>query len=798
MHSMRFGAIQRAPVRAESERTRRLRTARHAQTRASGEAEELRVTPMRGECGRSKYAQRVREARNRAAKDSISRHVLVVGEPGTMKLDTAKLVHFSSVRRSLASRTLDCGRFFRLFPNKLLEKGPNEDSSAKIALDDIVQTEVRAVDALKKAFDAVKPNGSLILRDVDLLPEMARKALNDELSRESTKALNGIDHVRALMTTSCIVPSIIAGLDESSITTIRIPPLRVRRVDIESEANFLVRCVRIEDDDPMRYQISEDGIRALQAHDWPGNEDELEVVLRRAIVQLRSNRGCMSTDDNKTVYNQSLEVITREVLWPGSKLAYGGRREGTNFRMNLFSSLPWTWNVMRSDFWNGEFQSKIVLPIFILVNLGLIFGPQTRDQNVFLNFFWAWWWPGILLSYPFIGRMWCAFCPFMVVGTVAQDAVLQRGGKLRSWPNDTLSKYGGWFLFVLFALILLWEELWNLENHAILSSMLLMLITSGAVVGSVAFEKRIWCRYLCPIGGMNGLFAKLSATEIRAEQGVCSAQCSTYGCFKGGPAVPPSGMETDGCPLGIHPAQIKDNHDCVLCGSCVQACPHNSVRLNLRPPGIDLWTTNESRGHEVALLFLLLGAVFCHRLPDIAGKFDPLAYDTIKTAIATTGNDEFYSTAFQMHFIAAVGALAYPGLLAVVAYTVAQIIHAVAGSNNTRVNPFIEESYAYVPLCWLGLLAHFLDLGMAEAGQVLQVASRTFGLSTVVASDALPSLVADSHVISFCQGICILAGTTWSLVLLRYNSSKPWLYVAPQAATIFLLGAQMWDLIVLN
>lgn len=114
-----------------------------------GEAEELRVTPMRGECGRSKYAQRVREARKRAANDGISRHVLVVGEPGTMKLDTAKLVHFSSVRRSLASNTLDCGRFFRSFPKKLLEKGPNEDSSAKTALDDFVQTEVRAVDALK-------------------------------------------------------------------------------------------------------------------------------------------------------------------------------------------------------------------------------------------------------------------------------------------------------------------------------------------------------------------------------------------------------------------------------------------------------------------------------------------------------------------------------------------------------------------------------------------------------------------------------------------------------------------------
>lgn len=29
-----------------------------------------------------------------------------------------------------------------------------------------------------------------------------------------------------------------------------------------------------------------------------------------------------------------------------------------------------------------------------------------------------------------------------------------------------------------------------------------------------------------------GLFAKLSMTELRARQGVCSGTCSTYHCYK--------------------------------------------------------------------------------------------------------------------------------------------------------------------------------------------------------------------------------------------------------------------------
>lgn len=74
----------------------------------------------------------------------------------------------------------------------------------------------------------------------------------------------------------------------------------------------------------------------------------------------------------------------------------------------------------------------------------------------------------------------------------------------------------------LFGAIFVWEDVWHLDSHAALSGGLLLLITAGAVIFSAVFERRLWCRYLCPIGGMNGLFAKLSMTEVRARQGVCT------------------------------------------------------------------------------------------------------------------------------------------------------------------------------------------------------------------------------------------------------------------------------------
>ena len=47
---------------------------------------------------------------------------------------------------------------------------------------------------------------------------------------------------------------------------------------------------------------------------------------------------------------------------------------------------------------------------------------------------------------------------------------------------------------VVAAGILVWEQVWDLPHHAALSSWLLLLITSGAAIGSYLFERRLWCR----------------------------------------------------------------------------------------------------------------------------------------------------------------------------------------------------------------------------------------------------------------------------------------------------------------
>jgi polyferredoxin len=358
----------------------------------------------------------------------------------------------------------------------------------------------------------------------------------------------------------------------------------------------------------------------------------------------------------------------------------------------------------------------------------------------------------------------------MIYGEALQTLSLKLWPRrLKRWPREEAERWGGWFLFGLFALILLWEELWDLQNTAYLSSCLLLLITAGAIIFSQIFERRFWCRYLCPIGGMNGLYAKLSMTELRAQQGTCSAECTTYQCYKGGPAKG-EGQETGGCPIYSHPAQLEENRDCVLCMTCLKACPHRSVEFNLRPPGIELWTTHTPRAYEVALLLLLLDAVFLHRLPEL--------WATLRLPL-DLGN-------VWVHGGVAIALLSLPALIPLAAQAALYAICRLANTRKPR--PFKELAYGYLPLVLLGTLAHYLRLFLTEAGRVLPVSAATIGLSGV----NLPVVVAHPAVIAFLQGTSLLVGALLAITLTQKIARYPLRLLIPQHLATLGLTVALW------
>ncbi|NEU71876.1 cyclic nucleotide-binding domain-containing protein [Hassallia byssoidea VB512170] len=737
----------------------------------------------RGIVGTSRYAVRLREEIRSSASDRKS--VLIFGEPGLEKDNIAALIHFGSKQRREPIIKINCG---------------------------ILQTS--GADLFGRA--GGKPGllewlgeGTLVLNNIqetppELLPQIVKLIKNstyNPVTRSEEAAAPRTSRARIMIVSEKNQPQIERCIGHN----IKVPPLRVRKADIKAQVDYYI-SLYTQARGIHKQKLAPEALRRLQSYDFPGNLKELESLVQRAIVQAGSAR-----------------ELTEEIFWSADT-------KKKRFRVNLLNVYPDLRKFLRSSWWTDRINYGFTVTAFALIVAVLFIGPQTRDRNFALNLFWAWWWAFFLFLFPFLGRVWCAVCPFMIYGEITQKLSLWLfPRKLKRWNRELAEKWGGWFLFGLFTLIFLWEELWDLENTAYLSACLLLLITAGAMIFSAIFERRFWCRYLCPIGGMNGLFAKLSMTELRAQQGICSATCTTYQCYKGGPQKG-EGMETNGCPLYSHPAQLEDNKDCVLCMTCLKACPHRSVEFNLRPPGIELWTTHVPHTYEVALLFLLLGGVYLHRLPELQSWLG-LHLDL---------------TQFWQHLGLSLLALIIPVAVPLAAYglsnfgfwilnfrlssskisntneqntitphassrqsrrqvpQVGKPAHGTASptqwlqnlkskiQNRRKPKAFIELAYGYLPLVLGGNLAHYLRLSLEEGGRIIPVTFATFGLN----GEQLPVLVAHPAVVDFLQGVTLIFSVLLTIVLTQKIARQPMRSLFWQHLAAITLGASMWAIIV--
>jgi len=689
----------------------------------------------RGIVGTSRYAVRHRQEIRKASSDSLRDRgtnrasVLIFGEPGLEKDNTAALIHFGSSDRHEPLIKVNCDTL----------QANGADLFGRVGG--------------KPGLLEWLGTGSLMLNNLqDLNLELQKKLVTLLETGEYTPIAREGEapptprrcEARILMNSERVLPT----LERKGLVghVIKLSPLRVRKADIIAQVEYYLSLLCRARGVP-KPTLTPEAIRRLQGYDFPGNLAELQALVERAVIQLNGSN-----------------ELTEEVFWATSP-------KSKRFRLNLLNGSPQLRQFLRSPWYPDRLNYGFTFGAFAIVVAVLMVGPQSRDQNVALNFFWAWWWLGILIAFPFVGRLWCSVCPFMVYGEVAQKLSLWLyPRKLLPWSRQEAERWGGWFMFGMFTLILLWEELWDLENTAYLSGCLLLLITAGAVTFSLLFERRFWCRYLCPIGGMNGLFAKLSMTELRAQQGICSASCTTYQCYKGGPEKG-EGQETNGCPLYSHPAQLEDNRDCVLCMTCLKACPHRSVELNLRPPGIELWTTHTPAYAEVCLLFLLLGAVLLHRLPEIE---------------AVLGRS-LHLDHFGWHTGASVLVLLIPGAIALAAHQLMRL-----ANRTVKPRPFLELAYGYLPFVLGANIAHYLQLGLTEAGRVVPVTFATFGLGAA----NLPIFVAHPAVIAFLQSVTLLSAFLLSVILTQKIARQPLWTLLPQHLATGAIAAGMWQIIV--
>ncbi len=329
-----------------------------------------------------------------------------------------------------------------------------------------------------------------------------------------------------------------------------VPPLRKRRKEIPDLVQHYVNQYCQELHKEIR-NLPKETINTLVSYSWPGNDRELATTLKRAVLLA----------SNGVIRPQDIYFDIRKIEGDG--------------RINLMR-LPALRAAMKSPLFPAIFQS-MAAPFFFILLVLLFLGPAEPGKNLGGLFSWAIGWPTMIFGAFLWARFWCSLCPMGTLSRLAKKIISYE------IPFPPFLKQHSDGIIAGSALFIIWlETATNLRNSPINTGILLLTIFLCAIVVSIIFEKQSWCRYLCPLGGMMGVFAKVSPFELRAERNVCASQCTTNECYVGTP-------DREGCPYGQMVPSIRSNRFCKMCGACVKNCPHNAVNLNMRIPGSEIW-----------------------------------------------------------------------------------------------------------------------------------------------------------------------------------------------------------------
>lgn len=206
----------------------------------------------------------------------------------------------------------------------------------------------------------------------------------------------------------------------------------------------------------------------------------------------------------------------------------------------------------------------------------MAFAKILRNTNLASLIVWSYWWPVIIISAIFFGRIWCMVCPMELLTSLAA-----RVG-LKCKPNSFVRS--GWII-TLFYIVILFIGIHTLSIHRIpfrMSIYLLALLTSTVIVGLI-FRRNTFCAYICPVGHLLGLYARLAPFGWSTRDTSICRNCKDHSCTTSANAYVFQGRS---CGVDLNPAHIEDNTNCLLCGQCIKSCDHNNPGIDGRPnPG---------------------------------------------------------------------------------------------------------------------------------------------------------------------------------------------------------------------
>ena len=261
--------------------------------------------------------------------------------------------------------------------------------------------------------------------------------------------------------------------------------------------------------------------------------------------------------------------------------------------------------LMQKRWFQFAFQAP-VLAAFLFTCYAGIFG--TLSDNIAPVAVWTLWWAGLIFAVALLGNAWCFVCPWDALSNLATRlSFWKRADSLslgRPWPAWARTVWPAIVLFVG----LTWLELgFGITNNSQQTAYLGLGMAAAAVVFALVYDKKVFCRSVCLVGRIGGMYANFAPIEIRARDTRICDLCTDHTCLSGNDRGHP-------CPTGIDLSTHNENTYCTLCTECFKSCDRNAPVLRIRPFARDISRVQAPKMDEAWLALVLLALTAFHGL----------------------------------------------------------------------------------------------------------------------------------------------------------------------------------------
>ncbi len=411
-----------------------------------------------------------------------------------------------------------------------------------------------------------------------------------------------------------------------------------------------------------------------------------------------------------------------------------------------------------SYFKNRKTQILFQLPavlFFVLLVLAGFFGIQNSNKSLTTISIWVIWWSLLLISLAILGRVWCFMCPFGAIGDwVQRRTFYKKVDDTFNLKKKFPAKFRNLSVGAMLFLVITWADFqFNLVNSPLLTAYFIVALLGLVVIISIIFERRSFCRYVCPITGLIGLYSMFAPIELRAKDKETCKACTEKYCISGNEKGYP-------CPVFEYPGTMEKNTHCILCSECIRTCHRNNISFNLRSFAGDFLNLTKTRMDESLFILMLLGVTIFQTLIMIR----PWAVITHDLMIYTGAS---YDT---VRFVLFITSAVIPILIYSIVIAVSKLLNRETSFNDI----FTGYAYSIIPLGLLMHISHNLRHLLEEGAGIIPVLSDPFGFGWDLfgTSGYMPAPVLNNNNILLIQWLLMFLGLGYSISIGKKISGR--------------------------